>query len=353
MAAHIIASRNLFIDSSADVGEGDNFTLQLGQESIRAMDGQQLRLSLLQFNMYSNFYQVNATNNKIKLTTSVKSTDLIIPSQNYETVGSIALAFANTVLTQVLADARTSSSLGTGLTASVSGLTATDVEPSTRIQPNGTGDRLLKFKVDFSAAHTLTAFRLQCLESEGESFALLGGDRITDSASTASSLTVSIASTTQLTVEGLYPMQRSTSPEIYLRCTLPNSNIESSSLSGLGPFTNHTMGSNILGCFQTQFEFVHYDIRSDQDFYMNLRTKDLNSLRLFLTDRKSRPLGRVHGSGSKSAAGPGVAQSTLGNLFFTCVLRIDTVQATIPRFLKAPVQPMPDLKKSSMNQLPA
>ena len=38
----VLSSRNLFLDSSDGVGQGDNFTLELSQDSITAGDGQQL-----------------------------------------------------------------------------------------------------------------------------------------------------------------------------------------------------------------------------------------------------------------------------------------------------------------------
>ena len=96
------------------------------------------------------------------------------------------------------------------------------------------------------------------MESDGESFALLGGDRIPSAATQGSSFTITQTSTVFITVQGHYPMQRSTSPQVYLRCGLPSNNIESSSLSG-GQFDNHTLTSNILGVFQSDHEFVHYD----------------------------------------------------------------------------------------------
>ena len=64
---------------------------------------------------------------------------------------------------------------------------------------------------------------------------------------------------------------------MYLRCSLPSNNIETSSLSG-GQFDNHTITSNIVGIFQSDHEFVHYDSRTDE-FFSNLRTKELNHLK--------------------------------------------------------------------------
>ena len=56
----VLSSKNLFLDSSDGVGSGDNFTLELSQDSITAEDGQQLKLTLMNFNMYTNFYHAEA-----------------------------------------------------------------------------------------------------------------------------------------------------------------------------------------------------------------------------------------------------------------------------------------------------
>ena len=48
-------------------------------------------------------------------------------------------------------------------------------------------------------------------------------------------------------------------------------------------------------------------------------------MRLYLSDQYARPLGRRFGANSQTAAGTGTAQSTLGNLDFTAVLRLDVV----------------------------
>ena len=69
--AHMISSRNLFIDTSAGLNgsQGDNITLQLGAHSINAASGQQLKLTLSYFSMYKNWYSINSNNSKVRLTT--------------------------------------------------------------------------------------------------------------------------------------------------------------------------------------------------------------------------------------------------------------------------------------------
>ena len=353
----VLSSRNLFLDSSDGVGSGDNFTLELSQDSITAGDGQQLKLTLMNFNMYTNFYHVNNTNNRIVLRTEsvaggVRTTTISLTPKNYATLGQIALEFGNQLRTAALADAAAAGSTATAGGTTVQGVSTTDPQPPTTVSMSDASDRLLAVKINFNQPHLLTSFRLHCLDADGESFALLGGDRITDAASTDSSFTVGTTAT-ELTVEGLYPMQRSTNPQIYLRTTVPSANIEMSSLNSKGPFVNHTLPSNILGVFQAQNEFIHFDSTNDE-FFMVLKTKQLNHVKIFLTDRKNRPLGRLQGSASLTAAGPGTAQSTKGNLYFSAILRVDIIQSTIPKYLKAPQQKLPDQKQTGvLSVLPA
>lgn len=355
--SRVVSSRNLYIDSSAGLGQGDNIELQLNSDTIRAQDGQTLRLTLLQFNMYNNFYNVNQSNNKVAVETTrlvnnvdtVFTTVIQIAPGNYETFGQIARVFAVQLNNELIAQARIATG-NASLDASIQGISSVDLQPLEDTKIDELSDRLLKLRIVFVAAHGLTSVRIRCMESDGESYALLGGDRIPSATTQGSSFTISQTSTV-FTVQGLYPMQRSTSPQVYLRCGLPSNNIETSSLSG-GQFDNHTLTSNVLGVFQVDHEFVHYDSRTDE-FFSNLRTKELNHIRLFLTDRKNRPLGRLQGSGLRTAAGIGTEQSTLGNLYFTAVIRIDTIQATIPHMLEVRPQPMPDLKKTGVYHLPA
>ena len=106
--SHIIHNRNLFIDTTSGAGKGDEFNLELGANMLQAADGQFMRLTLVNFNMYNNLYNVNATNNQFRIVSRYGppqntsqflglSTLNSIPSKNYKTCGDIALAFAQAV----------------------------------------------------------------------------------------------------------------------------------------------------------------------------------------------------------------------------------------------------------------
>tara|TARA_R100000278_G_scaffold109630_3_gene86690 strand:- start:69 stop:1142 length:1074 start_codon:yes stop_codon:yes gene_type:complete len=340
--AHLISSRNLFIDTSSDLhgGRGDDVTLQLGSDSIHANSGQQLRLTLTYFSMYKNYYNININNSKFRLVTEDLSNELEIPNKNYALYSDIVAEFAETVKVQALANALAKGA-AVGTTATIAYLTS-DLTPIADPLPvgfpNATSDRIMRFKISFTNPHTLTIFRIQCFDSVGDTYEILGGDRLTDPASTDSSFLCNVSSTTELTVIGLYPMQRSTDSHITLRCSLPNTNIETSSFAG-GNLNSHTMSSNILAMIPVDFEFTQFNSSTDNEFFLNLTTQNLSSLRLFLRDHKNRPLGRLLGSSSQTAAGSGTSQSTLGNLNFRAIIRIDVIQQMIPRTLHSKPEP--------------
>ena len=67
--SHIVHSRNVFIDTTSgnNQSQGDDFNLELGANMLQAQDGQYMRLTLVNFNMYNNLYNVNATNNQFRV----------------------------------------------------------------------------------------------------------------------------------------------------------------------------------------------------------------------------------------------------------------------------------------------
>ena len=202
------------------------------------------------------------------------------------------------------------------------GITTADVQPPDDDGFSATGDRILQFKIVTSVPHTLTSVKIECYERLGEMWMLLGGDRLEDQflvgtntlgpALLGQNSLISSVTANEIIFQGRYPMQRSTSPQVYLRCDVPNDNLESASLnrvvqSGLGFNGDSTLSSNILGVFQKDFEFSHYDLLGDE-FFINLKgCKSLTHIRLFLTDSKNRRLTHAVSSGDDN-------QATKGNL---------------------------------------
>ena len=345
----IVSSRNLFVDTSdrLDSQTGDDTTIHLSGNGIRAGDGQLLRLSVMSFTMYRNVYQINVNNSRVRCEINDDAASVIdfeITSQNYSTCGAIGLDFTEQVRL-ALFDQVTTSSTVIGVKPTM--CTVNSLLPAVDDSISSTGPRILSFNLVFDKAHLVNTFKLQCFSDRGESYAILGGDRLS-SGSTGTSLICTKVDSKTLSVQGLYPMQRHTQTHVYLRTDLASSNIETASLSGVSGGGSHTVPSNILGFFELDSEYVHFTSRTDTEFSLAVTQRNLSSLRLYLTDSKNRPLGRISSSSSKTAAGPGDHQSTLGNLNFQCMIRVDTMQFAVPKGLKTSLQKTVDLKQAGI-----
>ena len=343
----LVSSRNLFVDTSdrLDSQTGDDTTIHLSGNGIRAGDGQLLRLSVMSFTMYRNIYQIGVNNSRVRCEINGDTAAVIdseITHQNYLTCGAIAQDFSEQVRL-ALFDLVTTSTTGDKPTS----CTVNSLLPALDDPITATGGRILSFNLTFDKAHQVNTFKLQCFADEGESYAILGGDRLS-SGSTGSSLICTKVDALTLSVQGLYPMQRHTQTHVFLRTDLASSNIETASLSGVSGGGSHTVPSNILGFFELDSEYVHFTSRTDTEFSLVVTQRNLSALRLYLTDSKSRPLGRIASSSSKTAAGPGDSQSTKGNLNFSCMVRIDTLQFAVPKGLKTSLQKTADVKQAGI-----
>lgn len=337
MSDKVLDTHALFIDTSAankeSLSKGDDFELHLNTQSIDADRGQFIRLTLNEFAMYKTFTNVNSNNSTFVTVSNEGTNKDSLTHQNYDTIHDIATNFANKIGDLVVGDSPN---------PSVNGFVVSNLRPDATTGINGTTDNIISFRITTQAAgvdapHQLTSFLVQFFEEEGDTFALLGGNRIYGSTpSTQNSLTTIILPNT-LDFECFYPAQRSTTSHIYLRTALTTGSSETASLSqetniGGAPEMSY---SSILGRIPVNSEFCIYEPSHDRCYFLDLHQKHLNNIRFFITDHKNRRIGRRPASSQKkTAAGNGADQSTLGNLSFSCVLRVDVVQSYIPKELQ-------------------
>jgi hypothetical protein len=155
-------------------------------------------------------------------------------------------------------------------------------------------------------------------------------------------------------------MQLVTEPHVYLRCTLGQNGLESSVLgSDDTVYNNDIIGSNILAKIARTSESFSYFGNAQNEFFLTLQQRKLNNIGLFLTDSKSRPIGRAKNSNLGTSAGlEGTAtsdiipyeketQSTKGNLYFTATIRIDIVKVYNPNTLQSDPPPMPPFPRKA------
>ena len=347
MTERVVNTYNVFVDSSTgrdNNSKGDNYHLHLGNAGINCDAGQYLRLNLNQFTMHKNFTDVNATNNNFRVRVANPTAGFgiafgFLSLRNNTTLNALASDFASNLGGAI----RSAQGLANTVT-----VTASNITPSSTTSIGGDSDHIISFDLTFSSAHNITdaggsnPCLVQCFTTNGECYELLGGDRIDDPTdTTTSSISISATSTTVLAVQCLYPAQRHTLSYVYLRAGgLPNTSLESISLAN--DDENHrtdTIDSDILARIPVDVEYCNFDAQVGREYFINVKQKQINVLNLRLTDSRNRPLCRAFNSHINTAAGTGSNQSTLGNLSFSAVLRIDVIQQRdIKELSTAPVK---------------
>lgn len=360
MSERILETHNIFIDTSSANKEsgsrGDDFQLHLNTQSVDASRNQFIRLTLNDFSMYKTFTDVN-DNNRVFTTKTTNGTPATrtfkaaLPKKNYDTIFEIASAFSNIIGKEIL----------TSTSGAATAVIISDLTPDATTSINGTTDNIIRFSITtqnggIDVAHGLTRFLIQFEEEEGDIFALLGGNRLYEDSEVLSSILVDLTSANVIHFKCLYPAQRSTTSHIYLRTSLTTGASETASL---GQEKNIELAqevsySNILAKIPVNTEFCTFSSNTGKEYYVDLHQKHLNNIKLYLTDQHNRRIGRrPASSGLKTASGVdntnAIEQSTLGNLNFNCVIRVDIVNGGPINEVHFPIdQPQIPIRKSGI-----
>jgi hypothetical protein len=357
---------NLYIDSERPnvVGDrqskGDNVHYNFEGQTVECRDGEVMKISLVDFYMPNNFYNVEIKNSFARLDLSgtasgIKTRDphnyTVIERGNYYDVQDVATNFAYTVGTIIRTldpscgtiHKITNNSLVTQTTALVpivagsagvitQGVYPLIVEqtfdtcfnslrrPTTNAIPQaGRPDKkLLDVTIEFQNVHLLTEFHISCQSANGESYLLLGGERgddITDLAH--NSFLLDLAPTVPsdagagkcVRIRGYYPMQLTSEPHVYLRTTLGQNGLESAILARDDTnYNSEIIGSDILAKIPRNLDsFVYSANGNTEDFFIYYQQRKLNQIRLYLTDSKGRPIGRPGIADTLTVFGSGTA----------------------------------------------
>lgn len=357
MDQQVTQTYNLFIDSSrnrASGSKGDDYSINLQDSGVQAGNGEYIRLSLDNFSMGKTFSNVSPTNSRIIVRgqnsaggaeLSVQEGDL--PAHHYKDTHILATQFANTLATMLKAMSPN--------TANIDGHTVTDVTPGDPAAATS-NDNVISFKITMTRAgnpeaHELQNVRIQFDPEVSDSYALLGGDRVDNTATAAAgdtrtSVNVDTSAANDIVVTCRYPAQLQTMRHVYIRAPyLNNTNIETHGLQGPGDsHLSDTAHSDILGRAEIPFEkngFITYTASTGREYFLNLHQKNVPHLRIRLTDQHNRPLcRRLLQAPSNTAAGTGTEQSVDGNLQFSAVLRVDVIkQRQVAELQSQPYEP--------------
>ncbi|AYR04630.1 minor capsid protein [Chrysochromulina parva virophage Moe] len=363
----VVNAINLYIDSERPniVGDkqsrGDNVHYNFEGQTIECRDGEVMKISLVDFYMPNNFYNVELKNSfaRIRLkgsSTGIKTNDLhnytIIERGNYYDVQDVATNFAYT-LGNVIAGLDpsagnihkiTNNSLVTQTTALVeiqvggggainqgvwpllpeqafdsTGAGATHYPTTNALIQTGRPDKkLLDVTIEFQHAHTLTELYISCQTANGESYLLLGGERGDDSSDIShNSFLIDLAPTIPsdagagkcVRVRGYFPMQLTSEPHVYLRTTLGQNGLESAILARDSTnYNSEIIGSDILAKIPRNLDSFAYNANGNtEDFFIYYQQRKLNQIRLYLTDSKGRPIGRAGVTDAQFNFGTGTA----------------------------------------------
>ena len=327
-------------------------------------------------------------------TTGPGSIDLYMPFKNYGSLADIGLEFAILVAKQVAArsliDVAASPKVkitsmkniykeGSTLLNSVSIIStttsadfATAMDSGTRLTLGQTSNKLIDitldvYKADGTTAHThgITQLAIQCVDSKGDSHLILGAERF-DSPYVISSLkstddignsfTVTFIGNSTIRIRGYFPMQLQSDPYVYLRCDLTQSGgLEtvgmSNALLNAASNTSDLTSSDVFAKIRRDTAFCTYNTSADE-FFINIQQRKVSSVRLYLTDSKNRAIGQDTRVRTGTSAGwvldentnpdpVSFGQDTVGNLSFTCVIRVDIIRTSQVTKLESTPLPLP------------
>ena len=397
----VVNTFNLFIDTekASIVGDansrGDDVNIQFEGSTIVANDGELIRLTLTNFNMYNNFYQVDRFNSEFRVSfNNAAYTEPRLPHKNYGSLADLAFEFS-LLFGEALAahtskrvfvvdmknvirdDGATAFFPSTGYQAS--GIGAAKFLPTAldKVPFGSTGNRLLDItfetrvtpytNVDVSS-HDLSAANILFRSDKGDCYSLLGGERLDDpyhlsQLTDASSGSLKIDFTSdpnQVRVRGYFPMQRSTEPYVYIRADVAQTGgLETAGLSTdlITRTTNNSdiTASTILAKVPRDTEFINYVSPTDSEYFINLQQRKLSKIRLYLTDSKNRPIGQKSGGGTSAGLQSNATdmvsekQDTLGNLNFSATMRIDIIRMNTISKLETPPIPLAQPARKAQN----
>lgn len=356
----IIDSFNIY--TCSDRGEenpntkGDEFELNMNNSKIDIQKGQFFRLSLVNFNMFKPFTNINNTNDRFLLRTvdlntfTANNGEVTIPHGNYKTVNSIMKAFSKAVRDELLIRAQAAGSAAVDVNTS-------DQKPEATDTAEGDSDNIISFTIKFkdinnsNVAHNLADVSIFCYDrfADGASdiHQILGAKRIRGLPSfdvngepvgepcyQVEDGNSQLTTSTTIAFRGFFPAQRLTEPFIYLRTSLGNStkNLETSSLSDAittRANVSHVHSSNIFAKIPVDVEFCHFGSQHGNEYFMNLyNLRHLTNIKFFLTNSHGLPLSEIKTNNERLFNGTQYAQEP--KIDFTMVLKVDIVEKNAP-----------------------
>ena len=278
------------------------------------------KISLAQFNCHKNFYTVNKFNNRFRIVYdrggATLNETMLLTEKDYDSIGDVATEFA-TKLKAVLDAADTSTTY-----------TVTTQIPAAGFVIGSTGKRSINLVLTSAGARALTNLKIQCPqfrtagtpEDFNDSYVLLGGVRITDSADlTTNSFKITDSNpsgTGTFTIQGHFAMVLHTMPFIYIHCNIAATNLQTQSLGNAAtPIDEHVETSTLLAKVPVDVEFCSAQFDTSTPYFIISSQRTITELLFQALDHHGREIPTIDDSGD------GLNIETDGNLFSDMVIR--------------------------------
>ena len=351
----LVKSQDIFISSQASgitsvsgVQDFNAFKVCFNQHPLKCEMNQFIRLSLTQFFSFRNWYYVNKTNNLLY----VRGADA--PTTNFATVtlgvkDFISIGGANGISTnfaQKMVTAFTSLS-SSGAFPAITFASPSFTDNTTPEVVGETGDRLLDVDINLTSANAVAFVAnliIQCPQFTGtstsqpsannfnDSYCLLGGKRnpnIGNHTKQAFVLTASDANT--INIKGYFPLQRTTTPYLYLRCQHAN-NLETQNHENYESLQDeHVINSTIIAKIPVYDDAVKVQFDALSPYFVDLESRYITELDFRITDGHGRPI-------------PEITEDIdeVGNLFSNFVLKANVYEIPPSKFeLQTTPPPVP------------
>lgn len=329
----IVNSYNIFIDTERNVSQdstGDSINLPLGESPIVAGSNQLIKLNLMELTVPKTWYDVNSTNSTFRIEDgngpgAVELTANCVLG-NYDTPYNF---FNNGFLPSVLTTFLNLPTLA-GSTAGGSSFVINNPTPPSATIDNNTNvlDFTMTIDVATPYANTGDCPIFKFFVRDGKCFQLAGGKRIrTEPVAPPVGTQNMCYECYAVTAGGINPMvisyrayyngQTSTENYCYVRINEQNTNTETSSLNSFQADTHRTSmtGSNILGIVPINPDYCRYIAQTDNVFFTTILAKQVAQMRIKITDALGEQFPLIAPD-----------QNTLGNRYFTAVIRVDIIQ---------------------------
>jgi hypothetical protein len=349
----LVKSNDIFISSQASgitsvsgIQDFNAFKVCFNQHPIKCGMNQFIRLSLTQFFSYRNWYYVNKTNNLLYVRGAGSPTTnfatVRLTAQDYIGIGGadgISTEFATKIVSAL------TSLSGAGDFPAITFASPSFTDNTTPTTTGGTGDRLLDVNINLTSGNATTIVAnliIQCPQFSGttasqpssdnfnDSYCLLGGKRNPNIGNhTKQAFVLSATGSNTINIKGYFPLQRTTTPFLYLRCQHAT-NLETQNHENFESLQDeHIINSTIIAKIPVNDSSVATQFDALSPYFVDLEARYITELDFRITDGHGRPI-------------PEITEDIdeVGNLFSNFVLKANIYEIPPSKF-ELQTQPPP------------